>query len=552
MPERQPFWFFLLPLALAVVFLLPFLNKAYTIDDTLFLLQAQHAIEDPLHPTAFNVVWSDNRVVRCSAIMPSGPVQAFLLIPAILMNGSEVVAHSAQLVALLLGIIGTMLLARELGQSRAAAALAGSVVATSPCVLGMAGTAMPDVPSMALGVWALLFAHRWRQQPKLRWILLTVVLLALAALARPHAIFFVAIVFIMLAKDAGEGAFFRRFSWRLVDTLPLLVAVGLVFLYGRISADPGVPGGNVVGAARTLAGLVEPDRHFIAFLAHWALTTPFAFLVILLARGRVRWVFVATLAIPFGAIIAGLGFYKQTWVGLFCALSLTSLVYVLTNPRTKERPIHYALMFTMIMPLSLVIYVHLPAKYLAPSMPAAGLLLGAELDAQLASPDGVPRWLRTAIALCLLFFGVSGVLVLSGDARYGQLSRRAAKELVADAVADGKTVWFTGHWGFQWYASRAGGRVLSLDSTPSPHDLLVGPSKNHDGAYLQDRFQQKVLVDRLYDNESMVHAIHHAIEGKGLGAGFFSNWWGLLPFVIGRAEMEVWSRWEFIYLDSDP
>jgi hypothetical protein len=33
--------------------LIPFLNKAFTIDDTMFLLQAKHLLSDPLHPTAF-------------------------------------------------------------------------------------------------------------------------------------------------------------------------------------------------------------------------------------------------------------------------------------------------------------------------------------------------------------------------------------------------------------------------------------------------------------------------------------------------------------------
>ena len=60
-------------LCLAAAALLPFRHKAFTIDDTLFLLQAQHLLVDPLHPTAFTAVWTD-APRRLSAIMPSGPV----------------------------------------------------------------------------------------------------------------------------------------------------------------------------------------------------------------------------------------------------------------------------------------------------------------------------------------------------------------------------------------------------------------------------------------------------------------------------------------------
>src|SRR5437868_15366279 len=44
---------------LAALLLLPFLWKAFTIDDTLFLKQAQHLLVDPWHPTAFDTVWTE-------------------------------------------------------------------------------------------------------------------------------------------------------------------------------------------------------------------------------------------------------------------------------------------------------------------------------------------------------------------------------------------------------------------------------------------------------------------------------------------------------------
>ena len=44
-------------LGLAALVLLPFHDKAYTIDNPLFLRQAVQLLSDPLHPTAFEIVW---------------------------------------------------------------------------------------------------------------------------------------------------------------------------------------------------------------------------------------------------------------------------------------------------------------------------------------------------------------------------------------------------------------------------------------------------------------------------------------------------------------
>src|SRR5688500_5085849 len=47
---------------LAPCVLLPFLQKAYTNDDVTFLLQAKHVMVDPLHPTAFEMVFHGDRM----------------------------------------------------------------------------------------------------------------------------------------------------------------------------------------------------------------------------------------------------------------------------------------------------------------------------------------------------------------------------------------------------------------------------------------------------------------------------------------------------------
>ncbi|HVP68043.1 MAG TPA: hypothetical protein VMT17_12340 [Anaeromyxobacteraceae bacterium] len=137
-------------LLLALLVLVPMWDKAFTIDDTLFLLQAKHVLSDPLHPTAFDVVWDLPKPERLSQILPSGPVMAWLLVPAVAGHASELIAHGIETPLLLLAILATVSLALRLGLSTGSARVAGLLLACTPAVLAMAGTAMPDVPAMAL------------------------------------------------------------------------------------------------------------------------------------------------------------------------------------------------------------------------------------------------------------------------------------------------------------------------------------------------------------------------------------------------------------------
>src|SRR5678816_1830627 len=72
-------------LFVAIMLLLPFYDKAFTVDDTLFLREAQQALAQPLSPAAFEVVWDLDVPIRGSAgLLITGPVTAYLLIPAVL------------------------------------------------------------------------------------------------------------------------------------------------------------------------------------------------------------------------------------------------------------------------------------------------------------------------------------------------------------------------------------------------------------------------------------------------------------------------------------
>ena len=104
-------------LALAVIVLLPFLQKAYTIDDPVFLREAQNALINPLHPSAFEMVWASERHLRASEFLPGGPLAAYVLVPLALVDWQEWAGHLLMLAYLCIAILATTALARRFGLS---------------------------------------------------------------------------------------------------------------------------------------------------------------------------------------------------------------------------------------------------------------------------------------------------------------------------------------------------------------------------------------------------------------------------------------------------
>jgi len=105
-----------------------------------------------------------------------------------------------------------------------------------------------------------------------------------------------------------------------------------------------------------------------------------------------------------------------------------------------------------------------PASRAGPEPPTTGA-------ARLAAPT-VPRW-GVAFAVGL------GVLVWAVDCWDAQAEKvLAAKAAEAVKPAPGEVVWYTGHWGFQWYCERAGLQHLNPWSNGTPMkagDWLVAP-----------------------------------------------------------------------------
>jgi hypothetical protein len=303
-------------LALAAVVLLPFLGKAYTIDDPIFLHEAQNVLTDPLHPAAFSMVWTTERRLRASEFLPGGPVAAYVLVPAALARWREWAGHLLTLVYFAIAIVATAALGRRLGLSPWAQQAAALLTASAPAALGMAGTVMPDIAAMMFTVLGMERYLEWTRSGRSSSGLLAAVCLALAALTRVNLL-------VLLAIAGYHG---MRQSWR--TGLPIVLAASLVLAGFMITRDPDPAGGTAVGAVGHQLGLDFSKRHFVALLIAYLTTTPL--LVALLARGRLES-------------------SKLLWAWL-------------------------------LVPIPVIAYIQVAPKYLLPAVPAAAVLAAHGLD----------------------------------------------------------------------------------------------------------------------------------------------------------------------------
>ena len=482
-------------LVVATIVLAAARHKAFTIDDTLFLDQAVAASHDPRHPSAIDVTWFED-TQRLSNIMPSGPAMAWLLAPAVDDdNVDEATAHTISLLLALIAIVSTGLLAARLGASPRQVGAAAMLVATAPAVLGMAGTVMPDIAALAFGAVGVERAVAWRSDGRGDQLVVAVLALALGGLARLHALGLVAVA----AVFVWQGGSRRRAA--VIFVAPIVLAMAVMWWV----RDPG--GGNVGGSAQHFITWRSLDRNLPAFGIHWVVAMPLALPWLTVHGRRLRWraLWIAAPACAVLMICADL--VHCLWLVPAACVGYLVIADIAWYARDRNE---LALALWLVVALPIALYINLAAKYVIVSAPAAAIVVARRVGP------------RTLVATCVLGLAL-GIAILRADARFAAVGRRAAAELVAPHVAGGERVWFLGHWGFQWYAERAGGHALTTAVTPLPDDIVVWCDVAARG--VPELHVARELVGIVEDNGA-----GGRIMNKPAAAGFYSNMWGFLPW----------------------
>ena len=518
---------------LAALLLLPFLNTPFTIDDPIYLREAQHALIEPLHPQAFTMVWSTDLELPVSQMLPGGVAAPYLLIPTALAGCTEWAGHLTQLLLFLATLFAASLIALRLGLDSGQARITALLTVACPAALGMAATVMPDIAAMLFVTLGMERILAWRDHRKLHQALLATVWLALATLTRIHTILVLAPAFLFLLDGITAEeirASFRSFPVRF---LPLALVPIAFFIVSKVTADPDFQGDNVLLVMLDLSahgriamyGWHVMLQNTAAFLAHLLLAIPLTIPWLALRWRQLPSTVVWTAFLGAAVLSLWLG-----WVAFIAAATVVALVDIFRDAILRRDRDQLALWVWLFLAIPVIIYVQLPSKYLLPSVPAAVLLVVRE------ARRGTVRWLIPSVAVAGI---VLGLLILIDARDFAGAQRRAVDELILPHLKLHDRVWFSGHWGFQWYAELAGATPVTLDPPlPRPGDIIVVSQADF------SRFPQTWTGARTVLR-------HLSYPGNRLGrvmnvpshAGFYSNVFGYLPWSWGSgdvASFEVW------------
>jgi hypothetical protein len=171
------------------------------------------------------------------------------------------------------------------------------------------------------------------------------------------------------------------------------------------------------------------------------------------------------------------------------------------------------------------------ARSILPLIPAAGILLARRLDN--VSVDSMPQ-LQRKVALALVLSGVVSIWLAKADADWANSAEDAAVFIHQQTQNQPGTVWFQGHWGFQYYMQALGARPVDFLRTGMERgDVLVVPENNAD-AYRLPTAQFVASTNLLQIKLSQPISTMRWRSG----AAFYSSFYGPLPFAFGASETE--------------
>ncbi len=517
--------------AACLLLLLPFVNKPVHIDDPLFLWTAERILESPTDYYGFSINWYGREMPMYEIAQNPPAASYYLAIFGGLFDWREWALHLAMTIPAIGVVLGVRALAIRFSSVPLPAAL---IVLTGPAFLVSATTLMSDVPMLCLYVWAIEFWCRGLEEKRQAWFALAGLLAALCALSKYFGLTLLPLLLVhTLAQDRRNA---KYLAWLLLPGLAL-IAYGAwnLHLYGR---------SHVLDAfvyARDHADLSEANyagRFLTTLVFTGACAAPIVLIAPLLwsRKQLAGWAGLLVCVTAFLAFLVRSGAFPPgthnayPWwfvlqLGLWTTVGLQILALT-TLTLFRQRDSTALLLFLWISGVFVFVWLlnwTVNARTVLPMLPPVAILAArrlAERRAEEAPPFGAAlRWPLIASAAL-------AVWVAAADYSHAATARRAALDISARNVPG--ALWFSGHWGFQYYMQAHGAKPLDMTSLKGVlGDAVVVPLNNTNAIEIESGTYVRAVRIEYRPTPGMV-TLNYAV-----GAGFYSSLYGPMPFVIG-------------------
>jgi 4-amino-4-deoxy-L-arabinose transferase-like glycosyltransferase len=531
--------------AVTLLCLLPFSGRAFHVDDPLFVWAGQQIAKHPLDPYGFQVVW-DNFSEPMSEITKNPPLACYYLAAIGSIAGwSERALHLGFLLPALALVLGTYRLSLRFTKSPLVATAAALL---TPGVLVSASSVMCDVMMLAFWVWAAVLWMEGLDKGKPAYLAASSLLLTLGALTK---YFGICLLPLLLAYSLARK---RRLGWwaaYFVVPVVLLAAYQLstAILYGHAMFSDALDWAQTERVINGKASPVTSALIGISFAGGCTLSA------LLLAPFLWSWRKLA-IWLLFGGLCGlalmrgwvGFGPYAEQVIreslnthsittGLQLALAIAAGIAVLWIAGSELRKWRNSdSLFLGLWVLGTFIFTAfvnwtINARSILPLIPAAGILLARQLDK--LHFDSTPQ-LQRKVGLALVLSGVVSFWLAKADADWANSAEQAAVFIHQQTESEPGTVWFQGHWGFQYYMQLLGAHPVDFLRTGMQRgDVLVVPENNAD-AYRMPTSQFVASTNLLQIKLSQPLSTMRWRSG----AAFYSSFYGPLPFAFGPSETE--------------
>ena len=527
---------------LTVACLLPFSGRAFHIDDPLFVFAARQITQHPLDPYGFNVIWYES-LDRMADVTMNPPLACYYGAAVGRIAGwSERAFHIAFLVPALALILGTYRLAKHFTRLPL---LAGLATVLTPGILVSACSVMCDTMMVALWVWAVIL---WIEgiEPRKAWYLAgSGVLIAAAVLTK---YFGAALILLLAAYSLARLRRLGNWMWYLLIPIGALVGYELWThaLYGQSLLL------SAVHFAHANRGLSRWSRPLVGLSFTGGCALSVLTLCPLMWSRRVQGIVAAASALAASAFILGwvkmgrqfaekltphplLGHWELigSQLALFIAGGVFTLALAITDCWKKRDPDSLLLGLWVVGTYFFTIRLNwaVNARSVLPLIPAAAILAARRLE---TTHRAWTRSLKLQVAGALIVSGVLSIWVAAADMHLANLAREAAQSVRARTSREVGTLWYEGHWGFQYYMEQLGALPADArDLRIRPGEFVAVPENNARFAGIPPdmSFQTEAVFD-------LPNPSGAATLSWQLGAGFYSSYWGPLPFAFGPAPPE--------------
>lgn len=534
----------LLLVALTAVCLLPFAGKAFNMDDPLFIWVAQFIQSNPLDPYGFNVNWYET-VLPMSEVNKNPPlVSYFIAIAGSVFGWNEPALHIVFLLPAMAVVVGTYLIA---GYYCANPILASLAVLFTPVFLVSSTTIMSDLLMLAFWVFAVYFWISGLDKNSNFRLLLSVILVALSALSKYFGMALLPMLLLyslLKRRNAARSALFMllpvallgAYQWATGELygLGLLTdagayAIAVPSAFGKLSFPKLLVGlsfmGGCVLVVLFFTNLAWSRREFFIGVILAAIVTIIAGSTGSLGNYRLpeedtaRWI----IALELGIFISG-------------GISLLAIAFLDLIHRKDADSSLLFVWFMGTFVFAAFINWTTAARSILPLVPAAGILIARRIEQHKSGKRISLRRIFTP----LIGAAVVALAVTWADYSLANSGRQAAADILDKYINRKESIWFSGHWGFQYYMQNSGARPFDRDlSIPAAGDILVVPSNNTNVVELPS---QLVRLHEVLEVPSGGRWI--TTMSLKTGAGFYSDTWGPLPFAVGSVPLEQYHVFE--------